>query len=76
MSPVNDNIVFKSREEQAIEARTGRDIASVLREMYHDRRLSQAQMAHELGVSRSTVIDWMKRHEVPTGYNRGAEAIA
>lgn len=76
MSPVTDSIVFKSREEQAVEARYGQDIAAVLREMYHERRLSQAAMAAELGVNRTTVVDWMKRHRVPTGYNRGAEVVA
>ncbi len=67
---MTDQPLFKSREEQAIEARLGRDIADVLREMYHDRRLSQAQIADELGVSRSTVVEWMQRRGIPTGYNR------
>lgn len=73
---MTDGFSFKSRSEQAVEARFGRDIATVLREMYHERRLSQAQMANELGVSRSTVVEWMQRHDVPTGYNKADSAGA
>lgn len=62
--------LFKSREEQAVEARFGRDITDILRDLYHERRLNQAQMAQELGVSRSTVVEWMQRRGIPTGYNR------
>ena len=67
---------IKSRTEQIIEARTGREIAELLRDLYHgERRLNQQQGADELGVSRSTVVDWMRRYGIETGYNR-AEAVA
>jgi DNA-binding MarR family transcriptional regulator len=69
-------VVLKSRSEQLVEARFGgRDIAEILRDLYHgDRHLTQAQIADELGVTRPTVVDWMKRYDIPTGYNR-AEAV-
>lgn len=67
--------VLKSRAEQIIEARLGRDIRDVLRDLYQDRGLTQEQIAVELGITRSTVVEWMKRHQIPTGYNR-AEATA
>lgn len=67
---------IRTRAEQEIEARQGKPIADVLRDLYHGRRLSQQQMADELGVARSTVIDLMKRHGVETGYNRSTEAVA
>jgi DNA-binding XRE family transcriptional regulator len=66
----NGNIVFKSRTEQRIEAEQGRDIAEVLRDLYHTRGLTQDQMAAELRVHRTTVVDLMKRHSVETGYNK------
>lgn len=66
-------VTIKSRAEQLVEARFGgRDIAEILRDLYHGpRRLNQAQIARELRVSRPTVVDWMQRYEIPTGYNRG-----
>ena len=64
------HLVFKSRTEQRIEAETGHDIAVVLREMYHERGLTQDQMATELRVHRTTVVDLMKRHSIETGYNK------
>lgn len=67
---------IRTRTEQIIEARFGRATADVLRELYHDRRLTQAEIAEELNVSRGTVIELMKRHDVPTGYNRSTEAVA
>jgi DNA-binding transcriptional regulator YiaG len=68
--------VIKSRTEQQVEARFKRPIPELLRELYHgDRRLNQEQIAEELDVARSTVVEWMQRYEIPTGYNR-SEAIA
>lgn len=69
-------VVLKSRTEQLVESRfDGRDIAEVLRDLYHGkRRLTQEQIAEELGVTRPTVVDWMKKYGIPTGYNR-AESI-
>lgn len=66
----NGELVFKSRTEQRIEAETGRDIVAVLTDMYHERGLTQDQMAAELRVHRTTVVDLMKRHGIPTGYNK------
>lgn len=71
---MTDQPIFKSRSEQAVEARFGRDVRGLLREMYHDRRLTQAQIADELGVSRGTVVDWMQRWDIPTGYNKAVPA--
>jgi hypothetical protein len=65
-----------SREEQVVEGRYGRPIADVLRDLYVDRKLSQAEMARELGVHRTTVVEWMDRHGIPARYNRSAEAVA
>ena len=69
------NFSVKSRTEQLVEARLGRDLADVLRDLYHGpRRLTQEQIARELRVSRSTVVEWMQRYDIPTGYNRAPSA--
>jgi transposase len=64
----------KSRTEQIVEARLGRPVADALREMYHERGLSQQDIATELDVARSTVIDWMRRYGIESGYNRSGAA--
>lgn len=68
-------VVIKSPAEQKVEARYGQDITEVLRNLYHGtERLTQDQMAARLGVSRSTVVEWMQKHGIPTGYNRSQVA--
>lgn len=62
--------IFKSRTEQRIEAEEGRDIAEVLRSLYHDEGLTQEQMAARLRVHRTTVVQLMQRHSIETGYNK------
>lgn len=66
----------KSPAEQKVEAREGRPVPEILRDLYHgERKLSQEQIADELLVSRSTVVEWMQKFDIPTGYNR-SEATA
>ena len=66
----NGEVVFKSRTEQRIEAEVGRPIADVLRDLYHEEGLTQDQMAARLRIHRTTVVELMKRHGIPTGYNK------
>lgn len=66
--------IFKSRTEQRIELEMGRDIADVLTDLYHERGLSQAEIALRLGVHRTTVVDLMKRYAIATGYNKSRTA--
>jgi DNA-binding transcriptional regulator LsrR (DeoR family) len=66
----NGEVVFKSRTEQRIEAETGRAVADVLRDLYHEEGLTQDQMAARLRIHRTTVVELMKRHGIPTGYNK------
>jgi DNA-binding MurR/RpiR family transcriptional regulator len=58
----NPNFLIKSRAEQMVEAREGRPVPALLQELYVRRRMTQAQIATELGVSRATVIRWMTRY--------------
>ncbi len=50
---------IKSRAEQVVERRTGRDLADLLRELYVDQRHTQAEIAEALGVHRVTVNKWL-----------------
>lgn len=52
--------------EQDIEARFGRPIPELLRELYLDERLSQDKVGERLDVHRSTVYHWLKRYGIPT----------
>lgn len=38
--------------------------SDVLRELYHEKRLSQPQIAEKLGCSRWTVRKWMDKHDI------------
>lgn len=70
------DVIVKSGAVQKVEAAFGgRDVRDILTDLYHEQKLSQAQIARRLKVDRSTVVDWMKRFDVATGYNR-AEAAA
>ena len=70
----NGELVFKSRTEQRIEQEQGGDIAEILRRLYHERGLSQAEMGLLLGVHRTTVVELMQRHGVETAYNKSTSA--
>lgn len=59
------NLIFKSKSEQKIEAATGLDVASGLRQLY-DELGSQEKVAARVGISRTTVIELMAKHRIPT----------
>ena len=50
---------IKSRAEQVVEGRTGRELPELLRELYVDQRHTQAEIAEALGVHRVTVTKWL-----------------
>lgn len=52
--------VVKSHAQQVIELKTGEAIDVTLRRLYVMRRMTQAQIASALGVSRQTVNGWMQ----------------
>jgi transposase len=55
---------IKSRAEQVVEQRTGRDLPELLRELYVDRRHTQEEIAESLGVHRITVTKWLARFDI------------
>lgn len=50
--------------QELVTLRTGRQVPDLLRELYVDRRLSQADIAAELGISRMTVAMWLREHAI------------
>lgn len=65
-----ETTIFRTREEQRVEADQGSTVPELLRTLYHERGLSQQDIADRLRVSRATVRRWMVRYQIPTGYNR------
>lgn len=63
----------KSATEQRLEALHGVTVEALLRRLYVAQGMSQEQVAETLGVSRSTVIDWMAAYGIPT---RDRRAVA
>lgn len=59
-------VVVKSRTEQLIEGRYQCAIPVLLRRLYQDEGLTQSEIADKLDISRWTVVEWMKRHGIPT----------
>ena len=74
MSDEPQALIFKSRAEQAVEARYGEPVAAILRRLYHDDGLSQEEIADRLGTSRSSVIRWMATYRIPTRDRRKVAA--
>lgn len=62
MRDTSGTLIFKSRAEQAVEARFGEPVDVLLRRLYHEERLSQADIAVRLGVGRSSVIRWFTKY--------------
>jgi transcriptional regulator with XRE-family HTH domain len=59
-------IITKGRGEQIVEARFDVPVPELIRLFYVQDGLSQDQLAEKLGVSRGTVIDWMRKYGIPT----------
>ena len=57
----------KSYAAEAVQARTGRPLDEALRELYVEKRHSQAEIAAAMGVSRTLIRQWL----VAFGISRG-----
>jgi len=55
----------KTPSMQLLELRYGKPIETLLRELYHDRRMTLEQMSKELGVGMGTLSKWMSRFGIP-----------
>lgn len=65
-------MVDKSYAQQAVEARTGRELVGHLRELYVERRWTDQEIANLLGVSRSTVRTWRAELGIDRAERRAA----
>lgn len=54
----------KGYAKELVRQRTGREPAELLRELYVDKRHSQAEIARGIGVSRATVGDWLEEYGI------------
>lgn len=63
---MDTNIVTKGQREQIVEARFDAPVPDLIQLFYVEDGMSQDQLAEKLGVSRGTVIDWMKKYGIPT----------
>jgi DNA-binding XRE family transcriptional regulator len=55
---------IKSRAEQVVERRTGRELPGLLRELYVEKRHTQEEIAEAIGVHRITVLKWLREFDI------------
>lgn len=63
------NAPNRTHAQELVTLRTGRPIGELLRDMYLERRLSQAEIAAELGITRVTVAMWLREHGIERPVN-------
>jgi len=60
MLPMLRNPPNRTHAQALVTLRTGKPVDKVLRDLYLERRLSQVEIAAELGITRSTVAMWLR----------------
>lgn len=65
---------IRTAEQQRVEHVHGAPIEQLLRSLYVDEGLTQAQVAERLGVSLRSVHRWMSDHQIPTRDRRAVPA--
>lgn len=58
--------ILRSRQEQLIEHRFAEPMDALLRRLYVDEGLTQAEIAVRLGTSLRSVVRWMVKYGIPT----------
>lgn len=76
MPMTTPDIAVKTAAEQVLEARYGKSVPDLLRQLYFVDGMSQRQMADTLGVHRSTVVRWMRAWSIPTRDRRAVKEDA
>lgn len=71
MMRMQRNTPNRTHAQALVTLRTGKPVDELLRELYVDRHLSQADIAESLGITRVTVAMWLREfgieREVPLG---------
>jgi DNA-binding transcriptional regulator LsrR (DeoR family) len=63
-------VLYRTREMQRLEAERGRPIDVLLRDMYEIRGLTLDEIARDLGLSKSAVSRWLERCGIETRRGR------
>jgi len=63
---VNATPILRSRQEQLIEHRFAEPMDTLLRRLYVDEGLTQAQIAERLDAGHRSVVRWMVKYGIPT----------
>lgn len=77
MRGVTEQVVYRSKEMQRVEARYGRPLGELLNEWYHDEGLTLVEIGERLDLTKGAVSRWLERFGVET--RRGGprrEAVA
>lgn len=61
MRPMSRKTPNRTHAQALVALRTGKPVEQVLRELYVERGLSQADIASELGITRVTVAMWLRQ---------------
>lgn len=64
MMPIMRNTPNRTHAQALVTLRTGKPVEVVLRELYVDQGLSQADIAEQLGISRMTVAMWLREFSI------------
>lgn len=64
----------KSTVQKLVQARTNRDLAEHLRELYVDRRWTDQEIADHLGVHRMTISAWRREFGIDRSERKAALA--
>lgn len=54
-------VVYRTREMQRIEAVEGRPMDAILRDLYVDQELTVAEVAARLGLTKGAISRWLER---------------
>jgi DNA-binding transcriptional regulator YiaG len=73
---MNATPILRSRQEQLIEHRFAEPMDVLLRRLYVDEGLTQAEIAHRLDASVKTVLRWMAKYGIPTRDRRALAQVA
>ena len=65
MSDVTEHVVYRTREMQRLEARYGKPMDVILRELYVEQGLFLEDVGKELGITKGAVSRWLVHFGIP-----------
>lgn len=73
---MQQQVVIRTRDMQTLEARLGRPIAEILRDLYVAQGMTVDEVGDELGVTAGTVSRWLGRCDIEARPRGGQRAPA